>query len=186
MISEGGPVSWASKAGPWGQAWTPTWASAFLGRRSLGQSHVLSWLTPSHQHRVFQTRHQRPVAQGRLRNYSARLFVACTHLPIILLSHPRPQPFIDAAKGSMGPTCPTAGSIPDISHLPLGPLVPQRVPRGSYKGGIKDREGVPWLGSCWPRSTCYSGKSMDQKWNQHEYEAQLQCLDAHPIITQAT
>ena len=53
------------------------------------------------------------------------------------------QPFIDAAKGSMGPTCPTAGSIPDISHLPLGPVVPQRVPRGSYKEGIEDREGVP-------------------------------------------
>ena len=34
----------------------------------MRQSHVLSWLTPSHQHRVLQTRHQRTVAQGRLRN----------------------------------------------------------------------------------------------------------------------
>lgn len=69
--------------------------------------------------------------------------VACSLHRSAYNSTPPPQPFIDAAKGSMGPTCPSAGSIPDISHLPLGPLVPQRVPRGSYKEGIEDREGVP-------------------------------------------
>ena len=132
----GRPVPCASTAGPYGQAWTPTRALAFLGRSSLGQSHALSWFTLACQHRAFQTRHQRPVAQRRLSNYSARLLVACTVLATRLFA----SPSLIHHRNLFGPACPILQALYRTSAaFSLVPLAHG----GRCEEGSKARGGVP-------------------------------------------